>query len=137
MLISKPLSRARNRIVISIITLALLWTQFLGLSHSVLHGYKSAVAFSTSASYQESKDLQLEQSLVGVFSENNSSNPSVNHHCSAWDACTLAVAVPISNQVSLVTAVVFFFTPLITRRELHQKLYWNFLSRAPPSNSSQ
>ena len=81
MLIRDPLSRARNLLVISTITLALLWTQFLGLSHSVLHGYKSVVAFSTIASYQESKDLQLEQSPVGAFSESNSSNPSVNHHC--------------------------------------------------------
>jgi hypothetical protein len=137
MFIRKPFSRAHNRIVISIITLALLWVQFLGLSHSVLHGYKSAVAFSTSNSYQDSKDLQLEQSLVGVFSENNAPNPALNHHCSAWDACTLAVAVPIANQVTLVTALVFFFTLLITHRELHKKLYWNFLSRAPPSISPQ
>jgi hypothetical protein len=136
MLIRDPLSRARSLLVISTITLALLWTQFLGLSHSVLHGYKSVVAFSTSASYQDTKDLQLEQSPVGAFSESNSSNPSVNHHCSAWDACTLALAVPISNQISLVTALVFFFTSLISQRELHQKPYWNFLSRAPPSNSS-
>jgi hypothetical protein len=137
MFIRKPFSRAHNRIVISIITLALLWVQFLGLSHSVLHGYKSAVAFSTNTSYEEPKDLKFEQRPVGVFSENNSPNTAPNHHCSAWDACTLAAAVPITNQVSLVTALVFFFTPLITHRELHKKLYWNFLSRAPPSISPQ
>jgi hypothetical protein len=137
MLNRKPFFRIPNAIVISIITLALLWTQFLGLSHSVLHGYKSVIALSTSSSFQESTELQPEQSSVVAFLESNPSNPSLNHHCSAWEACSLAVAVPISNQVSFVTALVFFFTPLITHRALFQKLHWNFLSRAPPQNSSQ
>jgi hypothetical protein len=128
---------AANRLVIFIITLTLLWTQFFGLSHSVHHGYASAMAASSNTSNQNSADLQLGQSTLNGFTSNNPSNPSLSHNCLALDACSLATAVFNSIQVSLVTSVIFFYRPLITSHGLHTKLYWNFLSRAPPTNTSR
>ena len=133
MLVLQPLSLAINRLVIFIITLALLWTQFFGLSHSVHHGYASVKTVSSSTSYQNSTDLQVKQGRLGGLTSNIPSNSSLSHNCLALDACSLATAVFIANQVPLITAPVFFFNTLITPREFYEKLYWNFLSRAPPS----
>jgi hypothetical protein len=137
MFVQQPLPFATNRLVIFIITLALLWTQFFGLSHSVHHGYASAKTASSSTSYQNSTDLQVEQSRLGGLTGNIPPNSSLNHNCLALDACSLATAVFIAFQAPLITALVFFFNTLITPREFYKKLYWNFLSRAPPSISSR
>jgi hypothetical protein len=137
MLVQQPLPFATNRLVIFIITLALLWTQFFGLSHSVHHGYASATAATSSTSYLNSADLQVEQSRLGGLTSNIPSNSSLSHNCLALEACSLATAVFISIQISLITALVFFFNILITPRKFCKKLYWNFLSRAPPSISSR
>ena len=133
----RPLSFVANRLVIFLITLTLLWTQFFGLSHSVHHGFASAVAASSSISNQNDADSQLAKSILNGFTSNNSSNPSQSHNCFALDACSLASAVFISIHLSLVTSVVFFYRHLITFHGLYNKLYWNFLSRAPPTNISR
>jgi hypothetical protein len=133
----RSLSFVANRLVIFLITLTLLWTQFFGLSHSVHHGFASAVASSSSINNQNSADFQLAQSTLNGFTSNNSSIPFQSHNCLALDACSLASAVFISIHLSLVTSVVFFYRPLITFHSLHTKLYWNFLSRAPPTNISR
>ena len=125
-------SNASQRLVIFIITCALLWTQFFGLNHSIHHSWKATtVALALTQQSLNEGDFTQQGLNIGL-SNKSSPNTSSNHNCFAWDSCSLNTAVFLSNQLQLTSFFVFFLSPLKSLPSFSYQLTQYFLSRAPP-----
>lgn len=118
-----------HRLVILIITCALLWTQFLGLKHSISHSW-SPIAANADLAQTSPKDTFGQQ--IQKFSGKGLSNSSISHNCLAWDACSLTTAVFLSTLVQFTSSLVFFLSPPKFLPNFSYKLPRYFFSRAPP-----
>ncbi|SMC64904.1 hypothetical protein [Polynucleobacter kasalickyi] len=124
-------SKVRHRLVIFLITCAVLWTQFFGLGHAINHGWTPTAV--SSALIQENDQGGLGQlSLAIGVSDKSQPNSSITHNCFAWDSCSLTTAVFLTTQIQFASSLVFFLLPPIFLPNFSYKLPQYFLSRAPP-----
>jgi hypothetical protein len=121
-----------NQLVMFIITCAVLWTQFFGLSHTINHGWNATYP-PTSLNHKNSTDRLTQIDAPIDVSDNSPANSPVKHNCFAWDSCSLSSAVFLSGQTQFTNTLLSFCSITKPLTRLSSKLTQFFLSRAPPN----
>lgn len=116
--------------VILLLTLALLWTQSLGLQHSIDHGKHDLNAITKS--YSSASKMEYFVTDDANSSSVELDNSSFKHSCIAWDACSVAYAVILSQL--LFEPLSFNYSRQLppTATSFSTSFTPTYLSRAPP-----
>jgi len=120
---STQLLKISRPIVLStLLLLALLFCQFLGLKHSIDHGLMthSTIAYVSPSSNDRSADYL------------NPQPSSVEHHCCAWDHATLSIGAISTSPASLIVQNTFELKAQPSHQFFLLTPIFSYLSRAPP-----
>jgi hypothetical protein len=102
---------------------ALLFCQFLGIKHSIVHGFTNT--YSTIANVAPSSNIRFDNFL--------DQQPSpVEHHCCAWDHATLSIGAISASSPSFFVQTTFELKPHHPRPFFLRPPLFSYLSRAPP-----
>jgi hypothetical protein len=120
---SKLLKFSRLFVMSTLLMTALIFCQFLGLKHSIVHGFSST----------HSNVLNLAPSSNYYSSDWFNQQPSsADHHCSAWDHATLSIGAISASAPALWDLGTFELKLQHPHPFVLPFVLFSYLSRAPP-----
>jgi hypothetical protein len=114
---------SRLFVMSTLLLVALLFCQFLGLKHSIVHGFSNT--HSTMAVVAPSSNIRSDNFLH--------QQPSpVEHHCCAWDHATLSIGAISTSSPSFFVQTTFELKAHRPSQFFYAPPLFSYLSRAPP-----
>ena len=124
-------SKTTSHIALTIgLVLALLFTQWVGFVHSVVHaGWQGQYVSTSTGFYVDS----IESQISPKSDVSNNSDSNVSHSCTLFDALTLAATVHTPPYLPLLLPTVRMVQLWVSYISHVVRFIPHFCSRAPPS----